>query len=190
MSEEEGKKGVLATKLAERMSSMQAIDVHVEADNPAWRGPLACQASNSFGNWKFVAPGTVIVQTSASPLQITCKAPSVLRRMQLPPHRTPVIRRVRTPPQEPSSALAQRWLWGCSGATGHGAGVRCRVGRGQCIQGSRAGGVGGRLESERRGRVSKSYRDPYQMHIIARLNPEQCIQSDAGGSTPYFLLFP
>ncbi len=49
MSEEEGKKGVLATKLAE---SMQAIEVHVEADNPAWRGPLACQASNCFGNWK------------------------------------------------------------------------------------------------------------------------------------------
>jgi hypothetical protein len=53
MSEEEGKKGVLATKLAESMSSMQAVEVHVEADNPAWRGPLACQASNCFGNWKF-----------------------------------------------------------------------------------------------------------------------------------------
>jgi hypothetical protein len=75
MNEAEGKKGVLETKLAESKSPTQAIEVRVEAVDPAWDGSLECQASNSFGNWPFVAPGTVTVELSTSPLQIRCKAP-------------------------------------------------------------------------------------------------------------------
>lgn len=76
VSEAEGKKGVLETELAESKSSVQAIEVRVEADDPAWGGPLECQASNSFGSWQFAAPGIVTVQSSTSPLHITCKAPA------------------------------------------------------------------------------------------------------------------
>lgn len=75
VSEAEGRKGVLQTRLAESISRMQAIKVRVEADDPAWGGPLECQASNASGNWPFAAPGTVTVQASTSALQIKCKAP-------------------------------------------------------------------------------------------------------------------
>lgn len=73
MHELEGKAGVLASRLAESKTPMQSVDVRVEADDPAWRGLLECQASNSFGNWPFVAPGSVAVATSTSALQIMCK---------------------------------------------------------------------------------------------------------------------
>jgi hypothetical protein len=72
----QGRKGVLEARLAETWSPTQAIDVRVEADDPAWGGPLDCQASNSFGSWPFVAPGTVTVAASTSPLQLTCKLPA------------------------------------------------------------------------------------------------------------------
>lgn len=54
----------------------QAIEVRVEADDPAWGGPLQCQAANPAGRWQFAAPGTVTVQPSTSPLEITCKTPA------------------------------------------------------------------------------------------------------------------
>jgi hypothetical protein len=76
MNEAQGKQGVLATRLAKSTSPIQAIEVRVEADDPAWGGPLACQAANALGSWPFVAPGSVTVRLSTSPLQITCKAPA------------------------------------------------------------------------------------------------------------------
>ena len=75
MSEGEGKNGVLECKLARTTPTTQVIEVRVEADDPAWSGPLQCQASNSFGTWQFFAPGTVTVQPAASPLRITCTVP-------------------------------------------------------------------------------------------------------------------
>lgn len=76
MREEEGRNGVLECKLAMSTPATQVIEVRVEADDPAWGGPLKCQASNSFGIWQFLAPGTVAVQAAASPLQITCNVPA------------------------------------------------------------------------------------------------------------------
>ena len=55
---------------------MQAVEVQVEADDPAWSGPLDCKATNSFGSWPFAAPGTVSVAASTSPLRIVCNLPA------------------------------------------------------------------------------------------------------------------
>jgi hypothetical protein len=76
MNETQGRKGVLETRLAEGKSPMQAVEVRVEADDPAWSGPLDCRVSNSFGSWPFAAPGTVSVAASTSPLRITCRLPA------------------------------------------------------------------------------------------------------------------
>lgn len=73
--EAQGRTGVLATRLVQNFPSTQDLEVRVAADDPGWRGPLKCQASNSFGRWPFMAPGTVTVEPSASPLKITCLAP-------------------------------------------------------------------------------------------------------------------
>lgn len=55
---------------------LQAIEVRVAADDPAWSVPLQCEAANAAGRWSFSAPGTVTVRPSASPLRITCQAPA------------------------------------------------------------------------------------------------------------------
>lgn len=75
VSEAQGRQGVLEARLVQSRSPTQAVEVRVAADDPAWAGPLDCQASNSFGNWPFAAPGTVTVAVSSSALQITCKLP-------------------------------------------------------------------------------------------------------------------
>ena len=54
----------------------QAINVVVDADDPAWGGPLHCKAANSAGNWWFSAPGSITVLSANSPLQITCDTPA------------------------------------------------------------------------------------------------------------------
>ena len=72
----QGRKGVLESSLADSKAPMQTVEVRVEADDPAWSGPLDCQASNSFGSWPFAAPGTVAVAASNSPLQVLCKLPA------------------------------------------------------------------------------------------------------------------
>jgi len=76
MSEDEGRQGVQACKLARSTPAQQAIEVRVVADDPAWSGPLECQASNTFGTWPFLAPGTVTVLPAANPLLITCRIPA------------------------------------------------------------------------------------------------------------------
>ena len=76
MSEQDGRIGVLECELAASKATTQVIEVHVEADDPAWGGPLECRASNSFGVWHFFAPGTVNVQPAVSPLQIICDVPA------------------------------------------------------------------------------------------------------------------
>lgn len=75
MDEAQGRKGVLATRLAQNFPLTQDLEVRVAADDRVWRGPVSCEASNSFGRWPFMAPGTVIVEPSASALKITCQAP-------------------------------------------------------------------------------------------------------------------
>lgn len=67
-----GREAVRASRLAESRSPTQAVEVRVEADDPAWRGPLACSATNGFGRWTFEAPGTVVVAASGTPLRIEC----------------------------------------------------------------------------------------------------------------------
>ncbi len=56
--------------------SMQTLQVLVQADDPAWRGPLPCQAANASGEWQFTAPGPVTVWTSFSPLRVACTLPA------------------------------------------------------------------------------------------------------------------
>jgi hypothetical protein len=53
----------------------QTLDVRIEAEDPAWAGPLQCVASNGAGRWSFAAPGPVTVLPSDSPLQVICQAP-------------------------------------------------------------------------------------------------------------------
>lgn len=76
MSEEQGRSDVLDCKPAKGRSATQDIEVRVEADDPAWAGPLECQASNTFGIWQFSAPGTVTVHPAFAPLNITCSVPA------------------------------------------------------------------------------------------------------------------
>lgn len=76
MGEEEGRQGVQACKLAMNTPAGQEIEVRVVADDPAWSGPLECEASNTFGIWPFLAPGSVTVLPAAAPLRITCKIPA------------------------------------------------------------------------------------------------------------------
>ncbi|MDD2918797.1 DUF2846 domain-containing protein [Rhodoferax sp.] len=73
MDEAEGRQGVLTTRLAQNFPLTQELEVRVVAEDPDWRGPLTCEAANSFGKWPFTAPGTVTVEPSASPLTITCQ---------------------------------------------------------------------------------------------------------------------
>jgi hypothetical protein len=54
----------------------QTIEVRIEADSPAWAGPLACRASNASGDWSFTAPGQVTVLASTTPLRIACEIPA------------------------------------------------------------------------------------------------------------------
>ena len=53
----------------------QTLEVRIEAEDPAWAGPLQCVASNDAGRWSFAAPGPVTVLPSGSPLRVTCQAP-------------------------------------------------------------------------------------------------------------------
>jgi hypothetical protein len=61
---------------ASRVPVVQVVEVLVEADDPAWGGPLQCEATNSAGSWPFSAPGSVSVVSSHSPLQISCGTPA------------------------------------------------------------------------------------------------------------------
>jgi hypothetical protein len=71
----EGREAVQASRLARSLEPTQRIEVGLQADDPAWLGPLSCEASNPFGRWAFSAPGSVMVATARAPLQITCQAP-------------------------------------------------------------------------------------------------------------------
>lgn len=75
---DEGRKGVQQTKLtaAAAPPPLQTLAVQVEADDPAWRGPLACTAANAAGEWPFTAPGPLTVRPSATPLRIACDLPA------------------------------------------------------------------------------------------------------------------
>lgn len=56
--------------------STQTLEVTVEADDPAWSGPLPCKATNPSGEWPFTAPGSVTVRRSFSPLRVSCTLPA------------------------------------------------------------------------------------------------------------------
>lgn len=56
--------------------STQTLEVTLEADDPAWSGPLACKAANGSGEWQFTAPGSVTVRPSFSPLRVSCTVPA------------------------------------------------------------------------------------------------------------------
>lgn len=56
--------------------STQTLEVTVEADDPAWSGPLSCKATNPSGEWPFTAPGAVTVRPSFSPLRVSCTLPA------------------------------------------------------------------------------------------------------------------
>ncbi|MDP2007429.1 MAG: hypothetical protein Q8K45_17280 [Rubrivivax sp.] len=55
---------------------MQVLEVQVEAENPAWGGPLPCEAANAAGRWPFTAPGSVMVQAAPDALHIRCQVPA------------------------------------------------------------------------------------------------------------------
>ena len=70
--ETRGRDAVRASRFAESLAPVQAVEVRLEADDPAWHGPLACRAANGFGSWTFEAPGTVVVASSGTPLRFEC----------------------------------------------------------------------------------------------------------------------
>lgn len=78
VGEAEGRQHVLAASLAENpiqpASHVQKIDVRLNADEPALRAPMECEASNDLGRWTFVAPGSVEVQVSDLALEVSCRA--------------------------------------------------------------------------------------------------------------------
>ena len=78
VAEAEGRQHVLAAKLAENpiqpARRVQKIEVRLDADDPVLRAPIECEASNDYGRWAFVAPGTVEVQVSDLPLEVSCRA--------------------------------------------------------------------------------------------------------------------
>jgi hypothetical protein len=76
VGEDVGRKGVVESRLVQSLPVTQTVELRVEADDTDWRDPLDCEASNSLGSWPFVAPGTVVVETSTTPLQVVCKAPA------------------------------------------------------------------------------------------------------------------
>lgn len=59
----EGRQGVRSSRLADSRVPTQVIEVALDAQEPAWGGPLACEAANPFGRWPFIAPGAVTVET-------------------------------------------------------------------------------------------------------------------------------
>lgn len=73
VGEDEGRRGVLAARLAVSQATNQTIHVLVESEDPRWAGGLACSAENSLGTWQFRAPGQVTVRVASSPLRITCR---------------------------------------------------------------------------------------------------------------------
>lgn len=77
VAEAEGRQHVLAASLAENpvqpARRHQKIEVRLDADEPALRAPLRCEASNDYGRWTFVAPGTVEVQVSDIALEVRCE---------------------------------------------------------------------------------------------------------------------
>ncbi|MCM2326757.1 MAG: DUF2846 domain-containing protein [Lysobacter sp.] len=73
VDEATGRAGVASCRL---VPGTQEVEVRVESTDGAWRGPLACEASNAFGSRSFEAPGTVTVFASASALSISCRAPA------------------------------------------------------------------------------------------------------------------
>lgn len=77
VSETEGRKHVLAASLAESpvlpARRVQKLEVRLDAEDPALRAPIECEASNDYGQWAFVAPGTVEVQVSDLPLEVRCR---------------------------------------------------------------------------------------------------------------------
>jgi hypothetical protein len=76
VSEEEGRQAVLGSRLVASLAPVQDVEVVVDAQDPAWRVPLACEASNPFGRWPFSAPGKVTVDVARAPLRIVCQPPS------------------------------------------------------------------------------------------------------------------
>jgi hypothetical protein len=78
VDEAEGRRRVRAASLAENPHEpprrIQKIEVRLEADEAALRAPMECEASNDYGRWPFVAPGTVEVQVSDLALEVGCKA--------------------------------------------------------------------------------------------------------------------
>lgn len=75
VDEAQGRQGVQQSSLVLTLAPTQAIEVRVDAADPAWAAPLQCTAANGFGSWAFVAPGTVTVASSVTPLQIACTLP-------------------------------------------------------------------------------------------------------------------
>ncbi|MCU0767844.1 MAG: DUF2846 domain-containing protein [Burkholderiaceae bacterium] len=74
VGEDEGRRGVLAARLALSQAATQTVHVLVEAEDLRWAGGLECSAANSLGAWQFRAPGEVTVRVAATPLRITCRA--------------------------------------------------------------------------------------------------------------------
>ncbi len=75
LDEAAGRQAVLDSRLAPSLAPTQRIDVALQADDPAWDGPLDCEASNLFGRGPCGAPGAVMVAIARAPLQIACAAP-------------------------------------------------------------------------------------------------------------------
>jgi hypothetical protein len=176
MIESEGKQGAIESRLVESAPAMQAIEVRGVAEDPARGGPLECQASNSCETWQSLAPGTVTVQPSTSPLQITCTAP-VGAAADAGATVPSGYGASRERPREGATANA---------VVGAGAGVAMGVaaapvmgpafavlfGVGRALEGADLGAVVGALSAGGRKTYPSPLRRPHQAQIAARRRTE------------------
>lgn len=171
IDETQGRKGVLTTRLIQNFPLTQDLEVRVAAEDPAWRGPLKCQASNSFGSWPFMAPGTVTVEPSASLLKITCQAPDGAAMAAM----------AAAPVQQPALRDSARQGAATGAKVGAGVGVALGVaavpvmgpafavllGLGGALRGAEIGGVVGAVASDNR----MAYPNPIEVHIKRNPSP-------------------
>jgi hypothetical protein len=112
VGEEEGRRGVLAARLATSQATNQTIHVLVETEDPRWAGGLECSADNSLGTWQFRAPGQVTVRVSSTPLRIMCRVGDGAE---------PVAQTTAPATPRPSESVSKGQLGGAAAGAGLGA---------------------------------------------------------------------
>jgi len=150
---------------------LQTIDVELVTDDPAWAGPLECQASNPFGAWEFIAPGKVTLHPSVVPLKITCNVPQgagmdeSATSANVPKSQAEIRRKASTQGAKAGSAVGAGIGVGAGIASVPvmGTGLAAVLVLGVALQGAEIGGLIGALTANESGALT--YPSPITIHI-------------------------